>query len=110
MPYEAQQISYRYKHVPMHSDVTMLYVSVTGEAIAPLEGDQQLWAIFLANAIKKHGKGKTFGTLRIDNQSYVPEPKPGKPISEWNSFKQFNSDRPAEDVETWPTDSGSATR
>lgn len=110
MSYNAEPIAYRYKHFPLHSDVTMICISVVGEAMAPLEGNHQLWASFVANVVKKHGKGKTLGILKIDNLTYVPEPEPGVPSSEWNSYKQFNNDRPAEDEENWPVDSDSATR
>lgn len=103
-------INYRYKHFSLHSGVTMLCVSVTTEAVAFLEGNQHLWAIFLANAVKKHGQGKTLGVIKIGNQTYVPEPIPGTPSSEWNSFKPFTNDRPAENEEEWPADSDTATR
>ncbi|MBD2768471.1 hypothetical protein IC235_11275 [Hymenobacter sp. BT664] len=110
MPYNASLIPYRYKHFSLHSDTTMLCISVTEDAMSPLEGNQQLWAYFVANAVKKHGQGKTLGTLKIGNKTYILEPKPGVRRSEWNSFKQFDNDRPAEDEENWPSDSDTATR
>lgn len=108
MPHDTHLIPYRYKHFPVHSGVTMLCLSVTEEAIAPLEGDQHLWAAFVANAVQKHGMGKTLGVLKIGNHTYVPEPTPGVLSSAWESFKQFSNDHLAEDEENWPIDSAIA--
>jgi hypothetical protein len=108
MSYESQSISYRYKHFPLHSGVTMLCISVDEPDIASLAGDRQLWAKFVANAIKKHGQGKTLGILKIGNQTYVPKPIAGVPSAQWPLTEQFANDRPAEDEENWPLDSGTA--
>jgi len=108
MSYNSESITYGYKHFPLHSGVTMLCVSVDEHDIAPLGSDRQLWAKFLANAVKKHSQGKTLGILKIGNQTYVPKPVAGVPSAEWPLVEEFANDRPAEDEENWPLDSATA--
>lgn len=108
MPYKSESIVYRYKHFPLHSGVTILCISVDEPDIAPLEGDRQLWAKLVANAVKRHGQGKTLGILKIENRTYVPKPAAGVPSAEWPLVEEFANDRPAEDEDNWPLDSGTA--
>lgn len=104
----SKSIAYRYKHFPLHSGVTMLCVSVDEPDIASLAGDRQLWAKFLANAVKKHKQGKTLGILKIGNRTYVPKPIADVPSAEWPLAEEFANDRPAEDEGNWPLDSSTA--
>ena len=110
MAYNGEAITYRFKHFDLPSDTTMLCISVDEADIALLDGDKGLWVKFLANAVARHKRGKTLGILKIENQTYVPKPIAGIPSAEWPLVEQFNNDRPAEDEENWPIDSGTAIR
>lgn len=110
MPYNGQLITYRYKHFPLPGGTTLLCISITPEAEAPLESDSILWANLLNNVLKKHGDKLTLGMLKVGNQSYLPEPFEGSMKVIWNSFKSFMHSGPAPDEANWPIDADTAVR
>ena len=103
-------IPYRYKLFPLTSGVTLLCISVTYEAEAPLGGDSRLWTNLIANAVKRHGNAFTLGILKIGNQTHIPEPISGSMKVIWSTYKKFASDRPIEGESEWPMDSDVASR
>jgi hypothetical protein len=110
MPYNGEAIGYRFKYFDLPNSTTLLCISVDEAEIGLLEGDRQLWGVFLANAVKRHANSKTLGILKVGNQTYVPKPVAGVPSSEWPLTEQFTNDRPAEDEESWPISADTATR
>lgn len=110
MPYEGEAIGYRFKHLSLPGNVAMLYVSVDEAEIALLEGNRELWGVFLANAVKRHGQHATVGVLKVGGKTYVPDPMPSISPLEWDLIKAFAENTPAEDEGNWLLDSGTATR